>query len=87
MVKLIIKKDDCDAVVQGSLEEITIEVAIGIGTIYNTFLTAGRPEVAESFRQGLMGLMMHDSPMWQARDGMAVIDMNEKKSDTPADQS
>lgn len=87
MVKLLVNKDDCDALIQGSLADIAVETALGIGAIYNTLVTAGRPDAAEKYRDGLLELMKPDSPIWQPREETVVIDMNAKKSDTPADQS
>lgn len=58
-----------EIIANGSVVEITVDVAVLIGSLYNQFLAADA-DVAEGFREALRQTVNNpNSPAWQPIDG------------------
>ena len=88
MVKISMSEGKANIEFSGKPMDVAIEIGAAVSGIYQGMYDVDEAD-AEVFRLCMRGYMRDGSPVWDRNHDMTmiVVDMDSKKSGTPADQS
>ena len=73
MVNIKMDGKSCLVEIDGSTREVAADLAIAIGSIYNSIKTTGGEEEGLLFQLSIIRCLAPDSPTWAPRKGMVTI--------------